>query len=85
MEYKYEFKNDTEKNVILNDNKEKFLIEEQYLLNGNFLIFSDIPVEKEIVYVNVPQEEMETLKAENTELKETVDLILTEIIPSLMA
>ena len=36
-----EFKDETEKINIINNNKDKYLIEEMYLIEGNFLVFSD--------------------------------------------
>lgn len=41
MIYKYSYTNDAEKQTILNVNKDKFLIEEQIITEGNFLLFSD--------------------------------------------
>ncbi|NEZ47217.1 hypothetical protein FDF74_08345 [Clostridium niameyense] len=41
---KIQYANDEEKKVILLKNKDKYLIEEQNLVNGNFLIFSNVPV-----------------------------------------
>lgn len=38
-------------------------------MEGNFLIFSDTPIEKEIVYSNVPLNEFESIKSENILLK----------------
>ena len=40
---KIEFKNEAEKINIINSNKDKYLIEEMYLIEGNFLVFSDFP------------------------------------------
>ncbi|PRR85945.1 hypothetical protein [Clostridium luticellarii] len=49
MNYKFEYKTDEEKTNILNQNKDKVLIEEQNLFTGNFLIFSDVkPLENQI-------------------------------------
>lgn len=38
---KYQYSNDTERTTILNSHKDKILIEEQNITEGNFLIFSD--------------------------------------------
>ncbi|MBV4424931.1 hypothetical protein [Clostridium tyrobutyricum] len=42
MIYKFQYKTDDEKINILNQNKDKILIEIQNITEGNFLIFSDI-------------------------------------------
>ncbi|WP_315074365.1 hypothetical protein [uncultured Clostridium sp.] len=42
MEYKYEYKDITEREDILTKNKELFWIEEQNITEGNFLIFSEV-------------------------------------------
>lgn len=42
MEYKYKYKDRTEREDISTKNKELFLIEEQNITEGNFLIFSDV-------------------------------------------
>lgn len=49
MNYKFQYTTDEEKTTILNNNKDKILIEEQNITEGNFLIFSDVkPVENQI-------------------------------------
>lgn len=59
MKTKIEFKSNEEKQNILEQNKDKIVLEEQYLFTGNFLIFSDTkPLENQI-----------------KELKETVDIL----------
>lgn len=53
MDYKYQYKDDTERQSILNKNKNKYLIEEQNITEGNFLIFSDIkPLENQLQELN---------------------------------
>lgn len=41
MIYKYQYEKDNERQELLNSNEDKFLIEEQNIMEGNFLIFSD--------------------------------------------
>lgn len=49
MTYKFQYQNDTDRTTILNNNKEKILIEEQNITEGNFLIFSDVkPLENQL-------------------------------------
>ena len=43
MLYEIQFTTEKEKEEILNNNKDKYLLEFKYLVNGNFLIFSDVP------------------------------------------
>lgn len=47
MTYKYQFTDSASKQTIINAHKDKILIEEQNITEGNFLIFSD---EKPIEY-----------------------------------
>ncbi len=46
-QYKYEYKDNTERESIMSINKALFLIEEQNITEGNFLIFTDVQPEKE--------------------------------------
>jgi hypothetical protein len=41
MKYSYQYNNDDEKIQIIAENEDKHLIEEQKLINGNFLVFAD--------------------------------------------
>lgn len=68
MLYKYQYETEEEKQDILSANTDKRLIEVQNITEGNFLIFSDQPIEKEVVYINVPQNEIEALKQSIAEL-----------------
>ncbi|WP_432358826.1 hypothetical protein [Sporosarcina sp. UB5] len=43
MFYKYEYETDVDRKRILEENKHLSLIEEQNILDGNFLIFSETP------------------------------------------
>ena len=42
MNFKYKFTTEEEKQEIINNNPNKYLVGEHYLEEGNFLIFSDI-------------------------------------------
>lgn len=77
---KIQFNSDEEKENIKKEqfSKNFLLIEEQYLFEGNFLIFSDVAPEKEIVYVNVPQEGFESIKSDVTEAAETTATVLED-------
>lgn len=43
MEYKIQFESQQDRETIIAENSNKVLVEEQYLFEGNFLIFSDTP------------------------------------------
>lgn len=47
--FKYEYRDKTDKQTILNDNKDKILIEEQNYFDGKFLVFSDTPREEDML------------------------------------
>lgn len=40
MKYIYEYENTTQRTNIISNNKDKYLIEERNVIDGNFLIFS---------------------------------------------
>ncbi|MCI1615971.1 hypothetical protein [Heyndrickxia oleronia] len=68
MEYKFQYSTPQERERILEDNASKILIEEQNIAEGNFLIFSDAPIEKEVEFVNIPQSEIDSIKQSIAEL-----------------
>lgn len=55
-----EFNTEQEKEEIINQNLDKYLIEEKYLLSGNFLIFTNAPTLENKISI---------LEAENEKLK----------------
>jgi len=71
MKFKNQYDTELEREQLIQSNESFYLIEEQNITEGNFLIFSDNPEEdtKQIIYSNVPEEVFETLKQENTLLK----------------
>ena len=69
-----EFNTEQEKEEIINQNLDKYLIEERYLLNGNFLIFTNtLTLENKI----------SILEAENESLKEGLRAVLRGDMQSL--
>jgi hypothetical protein len=68
LEYKFQYSTPQERERILEDNASKILIEEQNIAEGNFLIFSDAPIEKEVEFVNIPQSEIDSIKQSIAEL-----------------
>jgi len=59
MEYKFEYETQTERRQILDDNQNLFWIEEKNIIDGNFLVFSDIPIIKNIPDSKPSYEELE--------------------------
>jgi|LSQX01.2.fsa_nt_gb hypothetical protein len=43
MIYKFQYENQEERNQLIQSNSDKYLIEEQNIIDGNFLIFTDTP------------------------------------------
>jgi hypothetical protein len=70
MKKTVQYSNSEERQIALDNNINLALVEERNIIEGNFLIFSDVPLEKEIVYANVPQEEFEKNKEQILQLKE---------------
>lgn len=78
MRYKYEYSHEVDRQDILNNNEHLFLIEEQNITEGNFLVFSDEPVPERIVYVNVPEEDFKALKERQSATEMAVFQLMTE-------
>ncbi len=68
MRKRVEYLTIEDRNRIIQEHPDYYLVEEQNISEGNFLIFSD-SIEKEIVYTDVPQEIFESLQQENNLLK----------------
>lgn len=49
MIIKIQYNDEGEKPLIIGNNKDKLLIEEQHITEGNFLIFTDIPRDEDIL------------------------------------
>ncbi|KQY91634.1 hypothetical protein ASD24_23150 [Paenibacillus sp. Root52] len=69
MNYVFQFNSSDERDNLIIEHDDKFLIEERNITEGNFLVFSDERPQPPIVYVSVPSEEFENLKQESTLLK----------------
>ncbi len=87
MLYKFEYKDLEERELIISQNKDKYLIEEQNLLEGNFLIFSDEePKPPEIILS--PEEllnnEIKTIKEKMLEQDKVIEELMFVVIPSLI-
>lgn len=44
MRYKYPYTNEEEKQALVETHADKHLVEEQYLIDGNYLVFADEPL-----------------------------------------
>ncbi|MEC0125359.1 hypothetical protein [Paenibacillus pabuli] len=69
MKYTYQYNNESERLDLIDKNKDKYLLEESRLIDGNYIVFGDEPNQPPIVYVSVPSEDFENLKQDNTLLK----------------
>ena len=76
MEFKFKFETEEEKNeLIKNKNNEGlFLIEVQYLFEGNYLIFSDKEVVHEPTEIEILANKISILEAENETLKQELSI-----------
>ncbi|OLN21911.1 hypothetical protein BTO30_12495 [Domibacillus antri] len=83
MVEKVQFETEEEKQQIIFNKSAMFLIEEQRLFEGNFLIFSDVSPEKEVVYVNLPAEELEAIKIMAAQQETVIEELMFIIIPEL--
>lgn len=72
MKYTFEFNNEEEREKIIQENKDKYLIEVNYLLTGNSLVFTtEKTVEHRLVELEssqIKQGEIDALKKQNAEL-----------------
>lgn len=73
---KVQYKTQTEKEMALIENQSLLLVEEQNITDGNFLIFSDTAPTHKTIYTNIPQEEIETLKNNQTLMQKAIDDLL---------
>ena len=69
MIYKFEFNSKEEKHAIEKNNSDKYLIEEQYLIDGNFLVYTDELSDFEMI-----QKKISILEAENETLKQELSI-----------
>ena len=76
MEFKFKFETEEEKvELIKNKNNEGlFLIEVQYLFEGNYLIFSDKEVVHEPTEIEILANKISILEAENETLKQELSI-----------
>ncbi|OES45799.1 hypothetical protein [Domibacillus iocasae] len=68
MLYTIEYKSINDREQVKAQNGHLLLIEERNISEGNFLIFSDAELQRDIVYTTVPSQEIESLMSSNTEV-----------------
>lgn len=73
MKQKFQYISQAERDSLIRQNANLFMVEEQNISEGNFLIFSDVPSEKTVVYTNVPEKDFAELQTENTTLKQQLE------------
>lgn len=74
MIYKFKFNSKEEKHAIEKNNSDKYLIEEQYLIDGNFLVYTDELSDFEMIKrkTSILETENEKLKAEQEQQNEEI-------------
>ena len=88
MLYNIEFENDKDKESIIKNNANKFLLEEKNLINGNFLIFSDTPTieilqQEQAKKISILQEENQALREELTQIQTSIASLTSLITTTL--
>ena len=78
---KIRFETEEQKEYIINENKDRYLIEIQYLKTGNFLIFSDTPTmeilqQEQGKKISILEAENETLKHELSITQDAVNELI---------
>ena len=72
MMYEYEFFTEEQKHELILQNKDKYVVATKYLLNGNFLVFSDVPTIE--ILQQEQGEKISILEAENETLKQELSI-----------
>lgn len=82
MNYKFQYQNDAQRNDLIARNSDKFLIEEQNIIEGNFLVFTDEApiIETVIVYEQVKNEELMQLQQDNLILMDALAMTFEEVM-----
>ena len=75
--YKFKYETFTERTKILEENKDKFLIEEQNLFGGNYLIFSEEELPQNPAKpreIEIMQGKISILEEENKSLRQELSI-----------
>lgn len=78
MKYVFQYKTQDEREKLLKEHIDKTVIMESNISDGNFITFSDAPLEdvKEIIYTTLPLVEFEDIKNQLKATQEAVDFLL---------
>ena len=80
MKFKYKYKNDEEKEKIIKENNNLFIFGYEYLLEeGNFIVFSDVKPVVEFTPIEIMENKISILNAENIESRKKLNQIKTSI------
>ncbi|MCM3758216.1 hypothetical protein M3197_12155 [Sporosarcina aquimarina] len=73
MIFKRQYTTNEERELLVNENKDKFLVEEMNIQEGNFLVFSDTKP----IYIEIEEIKLENvlLKSQNQAITERADFI----------
>jgi len=77
MKIKFQYFTNSEREEIINNNSSLYLIEEQNIIDGNFLIFSDSPLDLETrKNIVLPEEEYNDIINRVSDLEMAIAAIL---------
>lgn len=80
MLYKRQYTTADERTNFITSNASLILVEEQNLIEGNFLIFSDEPLPPSAVYITVSEESQNILAEQNLILMDALATTFEEIL-----
>ena len=79
MEYKFNFKTEEEKEILIQENSNLTLIKIAYHLGESYLVFTDEEIEYELTENEILANKISILECENKALKEELTQIQTSI------
>ena len=82
MQVRVQYNTLEERENILSEYSDYILVGEDRLFEGNFLIFSDTPIEKEIVYMNMPKSKITAIE-DSLESQNNDNLILMDALATI--
>jgi len=80
MDYKYQYTTPEEKQQIITQNATLILIEEQNIIEGNFLIFTDTLPEPRIYYIDGTRQELDKLTQDNLILMDVLATMYEDML-----
>lgn len=76
MKYRFQYIDQEERQGLINSNSNLFLIEEQNITEGKFLVFSDEIPSAKVIYAEVPKEDFESIQTDLSEVAGTTAIVL---------